>query len=246
LDRKLLLPPDVLAAIDATPFDEPIFNGEASGATRRRLQGRSFEWAPALEALFTARLRAAGLLACSDGSLKTVNDCFALRSLPQWEPRRVDGKLRAGDAKGASESERGAGGGYTEGEEEEAAALAGRQPAHSDAPPPEGGGGDGAWMSDLADKDVPLSVLLAIQKNTRLWVWPAGCPRGSLGGDDGAQLVRLNVGQLLVWRGDLVHAGAGYARQHTRVHAYCDPPAHLYRRPRARTNLCGGARQAEA
>lgn len=230
LDRKLLLPPDVLAAIDATPFDEPIFNGEASGATRRRLQGRSFEWAPALEALLTARLGAAGLLACSDGSVKTVNDCFALRSLPHREPSGADGVGAGGAADG---------GDTVGGEEDEAAALAGRQPAHSDAPPPEGTGGDGAWLSGLADEDVPLSVLLAIQQNTRLWVWPRGCPGGGQPGDDGAELVRLSVGQLLVWRGDLVHAGAGYARQHTRVHAYCDPPAQIYRRPRARTNLCG-------
>jgi len=45
--------------------------------------------------------------------------------------------------------------------------------------------------------------------------------------------------QVLVWRGDLVHAGAGYVRTHTRVHAYVDPPPHIYQRPRGRTNLCG-------
>ena len=42
-------------------------------------------------------------------------------------------------------------------------------------------------------------------------------------------------------RGDLVHAGAGYAEEHVRVHAYVDTPEHIYRRPRERTNLCGGA-----
>jgi hypothetical protein len=231
LDRKLFLPPDVLAAIDATTFDEPIFNGEAPGATRHRLQGRSFEWAPAVEALFTARLWAAGLLQCSDGSAKAVNDCFALRSLPHWG--------HSGGADGGK-SEVGADGADTGGEEaDETAALAGRQPAHSDAPPPQGDCGDDAWLTGLADEDVPLSVLLAVEKNTRLWVWPDGCPAGGQPGNDGAELVRLSVGQMLVWRGDLVHAGAGYARQHTRVHAYCDPPAHLYRRPRARTNMCG-------
>ena len=52
-------------------------------------------------------------------------------------------------------------------------------------------------------------------------------------------LVELELGDMLVWRGDLVHAGAGYDVEHVRVHAYIDTPDHIYRRPRGRTNLCG-------
>ena len=40
----------------------------------------------------------------------------------------------------------------------------------------------------------------------------------------------------MVWRGDLVHAGAGYAAEHVRIHAYVDSPA--YERPYGKTNLC--------
>ena len=52
-------------------------------------------------------------------------------------------------------------------------------------------------------------------------------------------LVELELGDMLLWRGDLVHAGAGYDVEHVRVHAYIDTPSHIYRRPRGRTNLCG-------
>ena len=81
----------------------------------------------------------------------------------------------------------------------DAAALLGRQPLHADAPPPIGGS-----IAELPDADKPLSVLVAVEPGTRLWVYPLGCTR-----PDEALLVELNVGDILVWRGDVVHAGAG-------------------------------------
>ena len=106
-------------------------------------------------------------------------------------------------------------------------------------------------------------MLLAVEPGTKLWVFPHGCKGGDgcTGGDDGcdggadgcdandgtaaaadddtaAVLVRLEVGEVMVWRGDLVHAGAGYATEHTRIHAYVDPPAKYYARPFGKTNLC--------
>ena len=73
--------------------------------------------------------------------------------------------------------------------------------------------------------------MLGIEPGTKLWVFPEGC-------DGPGQLVHIGVSDMLVWRGDLVHAGAGYAQEHTRVHAYVDPPADLYERPKGRTNRC--------
>ena len=79
-------------------------------------------------------------------------------------------------------------------------------------------------------------------------VRPAAARGGSgrrCGGGEAAEaaeaplLVELELGDMLVWRGDLVHAGAGYDVEHVRVHAYIDTPDHIYRRPRGRTNLCG-------
>ena len=80
-------------------------------------------------------------------------------------------------------------------------------------------------------------------------VRPAAAPAAAAGGVAAAAeaaeaaeaplLLELELGDMLVWRGDLVHAGAGYDVEHVRVHAYIDTPDHIYRRPRGRTNLCG-------
>ena len=188
-------------------------------------------------------------------------------------------------------------------------ARVGRQPAHSDASAAVEPGA--TPLHALADADMPLSAMLAVQQGTRLWVYPSGCTKAEAaptvaplaagarvmarhGGkapwyagkvaavradgsfdiayDDGDKeqavpphlvrpaaapaaaaegeaageageaplLVELELGDMLLWRGDLVHAGAGYDVEHVRVHAYIDTPDHIYRRPRGRTNLCGG------
>jgi hypothetical protein len=247
--------------------------------------------------LFHASLEEHGLLACSPGQPpKQVRDMYALRSLPC--------------AAALPESGDGA---------QEGAARVGRQPAHSDASAAVEPGA--TPLHALADADMPLSAMLAVQPGTRLWVYPSGCAKAEAapaaaplaagarvmarhGGkapwyagavsavradgsldiayDDGDQeeavpphlvrpaaapaaaaggvaaegeaaageaaageageaplLVELELGDMLVWRGDLVHAGAGYDVEHVRVHAYIDTPDHIYRRPRGRTNLCG-------
>lgn len=140
------------------------------------------------------------------------------------------------------------------------AAVVGRQPAHSDAP-------DDHAIQQLEDEDVPLSCMLAVQKGTCLWIYPDGC-----GEPDDAELLQLDVGDFAIWRGDFVHAGAGYNVRHDRVHrrapralphsgrvaagtfadrletcqvhAYVDPPSHIYRRPKRATSLCCAPRAA--
>ena len=52
-----------------------------------------------------------------------------------------------------------------------------------------------------------------------LWVFPDGCEH-----PESKVLVRLDVGDVLLFQGDVVHAGAGYASEHFRIHAYIDPP----------------------
>ena len=216
-----------LDAIRTSKF-EPIFNGQPEGEPPLRHQGRSWEWAAPLTKVFEEALQEHGLLACSGGGgggeggegvaapTKVVRDMYALRSLPC-----------ATDADANT---------Y-------AVAAAGRQPAHSDASPP----ADGAArpLESLADADMPLSAMLAVQQGTRLWVYPSGCDADAADAEEAGAvvapvLIELELGDLLVWRGDLVHAGAGYAEEHVRVHAYIDPPDDIYLRPRGRTNLCGG------
>ena len=207
LQQAHTVPAEHLASIRGATVYEPIFNGEGHGEAGQRFHGRENArgevqpWATELEGIFEDILEREGLLASADGRPKVVNDCYALRSepcLPDVPPPHNLGDV------------------YIYG-----AAERGRQPTHSDAPNPSRG-----RIGDLANADVPLSIMLAIEPNTKLWIYPNGC-------DDttGALLVELNVGDALVWRGDLVHAGCGYAVQHYRLHAYIDPPRDIYRRP---------------
>ena len=262
LRRAHVVDETVVSAIRASRF-EPIFNGHAPGEAPLRHMGRDApSWATQLEGVFSAVLGEAGLLACSDGvSSKVVRDCYALRSLPLpgLRARAEEGAVAGADGEGADVGADvgavvGADGLRARAEEEEArastaraptwaptwapswaeeeearAALEGRQPAHSDSPEPL----PPSSLADIADADFPLSALLAVQPRTKLWIFPNGCD------DPNPMLLRLAVGDMLVWRGDLVHAGAGYAEEHVRVHAYVDPPSHIYQRPFGKTNRCG-------
>ena len=62
----------------------------------------------------------------------------------------------------------------------------------------------------------PLLALIALEPGTRLIVWPfqAGGP---------VKLV-LKVGDVLLFRADLRHAGAAYDRRNVRLHVYIDHP----------------------
>ena len=57
--------------------------------------------------------------------------------------------------------------------------------------------------------EVPLVALLALEDDTRLVI--------------GGREVRIATNEILIFRGDLCHAGAAYERCHTRLHAYLDP-----------------------
>lgn len=185
----------------------PIFNGHTKGEAPLRFQGRDWSWAPRVEALIGEALREAGMMVCNDGVSNK-------RVVDAYALRSLPCTSGPDDA--------------------DSAARLGRQPFHSDAPEPEN---PGAAVCDLADADVPLSAMLAIQEGTVLWMCPDGCGESA---DAGARLVDVRVGEIIVWRGDVVHAGAGYAEEHFRVHAYVDPPARIYRRPKGRTNRCAG------
>ena len=69
-----------------------------------------------------------------------------------------------------------------------------------------------------ADADMPLSVLVALDAGAKLRVWPRG------GGPP--MLIRLDLGEVLVFRGDLCHAGLGYRVENVRVHMYLYHPAY--------------------
>jgi hypothetical protein len=77
--------------------------------------------------------------------------------------------------------------------------------------------------------EMPLLFLLALEDNTHLEVWPSShlVIQGHRGGPAiQSTTVELNAGDAILFRGDLVHAGAAYPdRQNLRIHAYLDSAA---------------------
>lgn len=91
-----------------------------------------------------------------------------------------------------------------------------QQAAHTDyVPTPE--------LRAVSDAEIPLLFLLALEDDTRLEVWPrTHRPRRY---PVFQTTVRLNAGDAVLFRGDLVHAGSAYDKQNLRIHAYLDHPA---------------------
>jgi len=72
--------------------------------------------------------------------------------------------------------------------------------------------------------DAHLVILEALQDGTKLPVWPKkGC----------RQWIELNAGDVVVFRGDLIHCGAEYTGLNVRIHTYVDSPAAERRDPNA-------------
>ena len=70
------------------------------------------------------------------------------------------------------------------------------QPGHADSAPRDS-------LFDMPYANVPLALLLAIEDNTKLKIWPKG--------EEKAIYLTLKAGQTLIMRGDLGHAGASYS-----------------------------------
>ena len=95
---------------------------------------------------------------------------------------------------------------------------------------------DGDW-SDASG--VPLEVILSIEPGGSLEVWP-----GSHIPQQCARKERLSLptlGQVLIFRGDFVHAGSGYVLPHRRIHCFLDPIG--VKRPSDETSLVGFSKE---
>ena len=99
-----------------------------------------------------------------------------------------------------------------------------RQAAHCDYVPT-------AELLASRDDDVPLLALLALEPHTYLDVWPAshriirGAPTTRATAPALRKTLDLEPGDLVIFRGDLVHAGSAYDNRNIRLHAYLDSPA---------------------
>lgn len=79
------------------------------------------------------------------------------------------------------------------------------------------------FLSDFLSNDdqIPLACLVALADGTTFDVWP-GAIRFDASRKFKPMKVRLQAGDVLIFRGDLVHAGAGVERANVRLHAYMD------------------------
>jgi hypothetical protein len=94
-----------------------------------------------------------------------------------------------------------------------------RQLAHTDYVP------DDEFLQSLPEER-PLLCVLALEEKTKLVVWPRSqkviCGRGRSLDPIHPRVVWLEPGDALVFRGDLVHAGAEYESENIRLHCYID------------------------
>lgn len=96
------------------------------------------------------------------------------------------------------------------------------QPPHTDNRP----------FPGLSDEQVPLALLVAVMPKTKLIVWPGSINLTSnptLAADRAPiqrAVLSMDIGDVCIFRGDLVHAGAAYDEKHIRVHAFLDSPSH--------------------
>lgn len=82
-------------------------------------------------------------------------------------------------------------------------------------------------IRDVSDDLMPCGVIICLQPMTKLLVWEKSIKMEHE--KDGDKISPLTVimqpGDVCVFRGDLVHAGADYDTENTRMHLYMDSPA---------------------
>jgi hypothetical protein len=97
-----------------------------------------------------------------------------------------------------------------------------RQLAHTDYIPDE-------ELLSCSPEERPLLCVFALEDNTKLVVWPESQKlihgRGRSLKPIEPKVVWLDAGDAIVFRGDLVHAGAEYETDNLRLHCYIDSKA---------------------
>lgn len=92
-------------------------------------------------------------------------------------------------------------------------------------------------LARIPDEVFPLALLVAIMPGTKIHIWKGSHRLAYLNREclEEAEPVEkttvyLNPGDVLVFRGDLVHAGAGYEDENVRVHTFLESPLYMRRR----------------
>ncbi|KKL07371.1 hypothetical protein LCGC14_2586680 [marine sediment metagenome] len=84
-------------------------------------------------------------------------------------------------------------------------------------------------LATVPDSHFPLAVLLAVMPGTKISVWPRSIRFAYTSPTILQQIqpihrktLELDIGDMLVFRGDLVHAGAAYDEENVRIHCFLD------------------------
>jgi len=86
------------------------------------------------------------------------------------------------------------------------------QAAHCDYEPTED-------MLQASDSEKPCGCLVTLTEGTHICVWPGAINYGGL---TKKRKIDLHPGDVLVFRGDLVHAGGAYTEENYRIHTFLD------------------------
>ncbi len=86
-------------------------------------------------------------------------------------------------------------------------------------------------LAAASDEQMPLSAIVALMPDTRLNIWPGSIKISTLNSrliehvkPIQKTIVKLNSGDMLIFRGDLVYAGSSYEKDNYRLHAFLDSP----------------------
>jgi ectoine hydroxylase-related dioxygenase (phytanoyl-CoA dioxygenase family) len=83
------------------------------------------------------------------------------------------------------------------------------------------------YIPSELSSEIPINVLVALQDDTSLDVWPNSHKFVNCGDLNGIlpinkKIVNMNKGDVLLFRGDFVHAGSAYLSHNYRLHCYLD------------------------
>jgi hypothetical protein len=94
---------------------------------------------------------------------------------------------------------------------------------------------DANSLNGISSSVIPRGVLVALEENTTLEVWPGSHDTNKRGIQK--RTIRLDSGDVIIFRGDVVHAGSAYKSENTRIHIFADHPS--FTRSANRTYLVG-------
>lgn len=79
-------------------------------------------------------------------------------------------------------------------------------------------------FEQLADQEIPLSMIVALEDETVFDIYENSIRKGGTIDAKYRKQVRMRSGDIIVFRGDLVHGGSAYSTSNVRLFYYVDSP----------------------